>query len=223
MKIRAVIFDFDGPINDSFREGLRRIEVLAGINQLGFSRKKRQNLIKLWGKPGIDLLQDGLEISRGLAEKIYPQWEAWDLIDPIPLVPGAREALRWNRQRKILNTLLTSRHEKNISDIFDKLDLTDEFKVIQTGQQGLFRKPDPQVFDHTLACLEEGFGILKNECVFIGDTPEDILCGTQAGIEVVVVMTGPYWLEHILKYPVKPQNVMPSIDYLPEWIEKNGD
>ena len=41
-------------------------------------------------------------------------WEVWDLVDPIPLVPGAREALRWNRKNDILNTLLTSRNQKNI-------------------------------------------------------------------------------------------------------------
>ncbi|OGN13319.1 MAG: hypothetical protein A3C71_01510 [Candidatus Yanofskybacteria bacterium RIFCSPHIGHO2_02_FULL_43_15c] len=222
MKIKAVIFDFDGPINDSFREGLRRIEVLAGMNQVEFNRNKRQNLIKLWGKPGVELLQGGLEIERELAEKIYSQWEVWDLVDPIPLVPGAREALRWNRKNDILNTLLTSRNQKNISDIFDKLDLMEEFAVIQTRQDSQFRKPDPQVFSYTLDRLKREFGVAREECIFVGDTPEDILCGMSV-IETLVVMTGPYWLEHILQYPVKPQNVMPSVDYLSEWIEKNSD
>jgi len=223
LKIRAVIFDFDGPVNDSFREGLRRIEVLASTNQIQFNRDKRQKLIKLWEKPGVDLLQGGLEIERELAEKVYPQWEIWDLVDPIPLVPGARESLRWNRKQKILNTLLTSRNQKNILDIFDKLDLMEEFTIIQTRQDSLFRKPDPRVFTPTLARLWAEFGISREECVFIGDTPEDILCGVQAQIETVVVTTGPYWLEHILQYPVKPQNIMPSIDYLREWIEKHND
>jgi len=70
--------------------------------------------------------------------------------------------------------------------------------------------------------LKREFGVAREECIFVGDTPEDILCGMSV-IETLVVMTGPYWLEHILQYPVKPQNVMPSVDYLSEWIEKNSD
>lgn len=220
MKIQAVIFDFDGPINDSFREGLRRIEVLCGINKIEFNRERRQRLIRLWGKPGIGLLEEGLGISNELAREIYPQWEVWDLIVPIPLILGAREMLYWNRKNKILNTLLTSRNKKNIREIFEKLDLGDDFAVISTRQDTEFNKPDSRVFDFTLKELAEKFSISKEECIFIGDTPEDITCGLTAGIETLVVMTGPYWLEHILQYPIKPQNVLPSVDYLPEWIEK---
>jgi len=105
MKIRVAIFDFDGPINDSFREGLRRIEVLCGINKIEFNREKRQRLIRIWGESGIGLLEEGLGISNDLAREIYSQWEVWDLIMPIPLIPGARETLYWNRKNKILNTL----------------------------------------------------------------------------------------------------------------------
>lgn len=217
--LRAVIFDFDGPINDSFREGLRRIEVLCGINKIGFDREKRQQLIKLWGKPGVVLLQESLGISKELAETIYPQWEVWDFIQPISLIPGARETLRWNRKNKIVNALLTSRNKKNVTDIFEKLDLTEEFTVISTRQDSDFRKPDPRVFDFVMNELNQ-HGIEKDGCIFIGDTPEDITCGQEAEIETLVVMTGPYWLEHILRYPVKPQNILPSVDYLPEWIEK---
>ncbi len=220
MKIQAVIFDFDGPINDSFREGLRRIEVLCGINKIEFDREVRQRLIRLWGKPGVGLLEEGLGISKELAEKIYPQWEIWDFISPIPLIPGARETLRWNRKQKILNIILTSRNKQNIRDIFEKLGLGEEFAIISTGQDCEFKKPDPRVFGHITSELAK-LGIGKDGCVFIGDTPEDISCGLAAGIETLVVLTGPYWLEHILQYPLKPQNVLPSVDYLPEWIEKH--
>ena len=114
MKISAVIFDFDGPINDSFREGLRRIEVLCGINKIEFNREKRQALIKLWGKPGVILLQEGLGISKELAETIYQQWEVWDLIYPVPLIPGALETLRNNRKNSAFKII------RNCSDIFER-------------------------------------------------------------------------------------------------------
>lgn len=223
MKIKAAIFDFDGPLNDSFREGLRRIEILCGINKIPYTKEERKRLVKFWGLPGVELLQKGLNINKELAEVVYPQWEVFDLVNPIPLINGAREALRWNRNRKILNTLLTSRNKQNIDDIFEKLDLHREFSLLSTRQDTQFKKPDPRVFDHTLKELKEKFGVEKEECVFIGDTPEDIKCGNAAGVETVVVMTGPYWLEHLITFPVKPQNIIPSVDYFDEWVEKYQD
>ena len=90
MHVRAVIFDFDGPINDSFREGLRRIKVLCAIYDIPFGRMQRKKLTELWGIPGIELLEQGVDISRNFAERVYRGWERMDLTDPVPLVPGTR-------------------------------------------------------------------------------------------------------------------------------------
>ena len=220
MRIRGAIFDFDGPLNDSFREGLRRIEVLCGINNLPFTREIRQRLIRLWGKPGVQLLEEGLGVTSELAGHVYVQWEAFDLIMPIPFIPGTFDTLRWNRQHGIQNAVLTSRNRKNIHDIFEKCDFEREFAVVSTRQDTEFKKPDPQVFNFVLKRFSEDFCIAREECIFIGDTPEDITCGQAAGIETLVVLTGPYWCDHILQYPVKPTNILASVDYLPEWIDR---
>lgn len=223
MIIECGIYDFDGPINDSFREGLRRIEVLCGLNKVPFNRETRQRLIRLWGKPGAELLERGLGVSRKLAKKIYREWEIYDLIYPIPLIPGSRETLSYARKNGIKNALLTSRNRRNIYDIFEKLDLAREFDVISTRQDCRFKKPDPRVFQFILGQLKRKFGITKDRCIFVGDTPEDITCGLAAEIETLVVLTGPYWVEDIQKFPIKPGNILPSIDYLPEWLVKHRD
>ena len=220
MHIRTVIFDVDGPLFDSFREGLRRIEALCKINGIEFSKAKRQRLIQIWGKWGVQLLEEGLGITKELAEHIYPQWEALDLVMPVPLIPGTRDALRYNRQMGIKNCILTSRLKQNFSLILEKQDLTREFTIVSTREDTEFKKPDPRVFDYVLCHLAEDFSITREGCIFVGDTPEDITCGQAAGIETLVVLTGPYWLEHILQYPVKPTNILPSVDYLPEWIDR---
>ena len=223
MEIKAVIFDFDGPINDSFREGLRRIEVIAGMHGIPFTKTERQRIISLWGGPGAELLEKGLVIPKARAEELYAKWELWDLLQSVPLVPGARETLRWNHGQKIVNTLLTSRNKKNLTDIFEKIGLANEFEIISTRQDTLFPKPDPRAFEFVLRELSDRFDISKKHCIFVGDNKTDILCGTAVRIETLVVMTGQYWLEDIAKYPIELKNILPSIDYLPEWIEKHQD
>lgn len=219
MNIRAVIFDCDGPILDSFRAGLKRIKILCAIHDIPFNRKERLRLTKLWGMPGIELLKEGLGIGAALAEAMYPEWERMDLHDPIPLVPGAREALFWLRKNNIASTLLTSRHREGVRDLLDRLDLEREFAVIATKQDAQFYKPDPRTFWFTLEKLKER-GIQKKNCVFVGDTPADIEAGKRAKIKTVVVQTGPYLLKHVIRYPIPLQNIINSVDDLPLWIEE---
>lgn len=219
MKVRATIFDADGPIIDSFDKGLERIEVLANMHNVHFDNSTKMRLVNLWGLYGPTLLEQGLQISREEAAIIYPKWEAWDRTSPQPLIEGAREALRTIGNQGVIRTLLTSRNRQNVNDIFDKLDLHRELDITQTYQESSYKKPDPRVFDYTLELLEKQ-GISRSECIFIGDTDQDIQAGINAGIETLVVLTGPYGykIDELLTLQVKPQNILTSIARLPEWL-----
>ena len=220
-KIRGVILDFDGVVNDSFHEGLRRIRNLCAVFDVNFTPASRRKLTELWGLPGVELLKQGLDISEGMAKQLYPAWERIDLADPIPLVPGAKEALLWLRRNGFTTCLLTSRNRENIMDIFEKIDLLREFGVISTRQESPWRKPDPRVFQYTLGELKDRFGIEAQECIFVGDTPADIDAGKAIGMETLLVQTGPYLLRHARELPITLENVLHSIDDLPMWIEEH--
>lgn len=219
MKVKGVVFDFDGPVCDSFREGLRRIEVLARTNDIPFDRTMRKRLIDLWGLAGVELLQRGLGIHPELAKILYTKWEVWDVVDPPQLIPGAQECLVWNDRQGIANCLLTSRNLTSLQGFFHKYSLDRDFSFIQTREQCVARKPDPKVLKPCLQFLRKR-GIKKSEVIFVGDTPEDIKTANAAGVEVVVVMTGSYWADQFLNFPVKQQNIIASVDYLPEWVER---
>lgn len=223
MFVEAVIYDCDGVVLDSFREGLRRIRVLAAIHDIPFTRKSRSKLTKVWGIPGIPLLEQGLEINKKLATEIYKDWEKMDLHDPIPNIPGARDVLFWARKNNIKNCLLTSRHKKNLMAILDRTDLTREFAYISAREDPYYSKPDPRAFRTTLEKLREEYGIKKESCLFVGDTPADIQAGHNADIETLVVQTGPYLLKHSEQFPIELGNILQSIDDLPIWIEENHD
>ncbi|MDP3770610.1 MAG: HAD-IA family hydrolase [Candidatus Sungbacteria bacterium] len=223
MRVRAVIFDFDGPICDSFREGIRRIKLLCAIHDVHFGREERRRLTELWGLPGKELLEQGVGVFSHLLDTMYKEWEQLDLHDPVPLVPAAKEVLYWLRKNKFVSTILTTRNTENLMEIFDRLDLAREFDVISARQDTIHRKPDPRAFSYTLETLYGLFGITKEQCIFVGDTPTDIVAGLASGIETLVVQTGPYLLKHVETHPIKLQNLLTSIDDLPGWLEEHHE
>lgn len=224
MKIRAVVFDLDGPILDSFREGLRRIKTICAIYDIPFRREHYKKLAELWGIPGVELLVQGLGLNEEFARRVfYPAWERLDLNQPASLVPRTREVLSWLRRNKITAAVLTSRHREHVVDMFERLDLARDFSIVSTKFDTLFRKPDPRVFYHVLKELKDKFRVDKNKCIFVGDTPADVDAGQAIGIETLLVQTGPYLLKHAKKLPLTLANVLNSIDDLPGWIEEHGE
>ncbi|HEY4486124.1 MAG TPA: HAD family phosphatase [Candidatus Paceibacterota bacterium] len=220
MLLKAVIMDFDGVILDSFREGLRRIKWIATTHDIPWDRSARRKLTELWGAPGIELLKKGLGVNEALALRMYTDWEKLDEADPIDLIPGARETLIWLRKNNFLKCLITSRHRESLLKILDADDLISEFEIITTKQDCPYHKPDPRVFVHCLDTLQT-HGISKEHCIFIGDTPSDILAGKNAGIETLIVQTGPYLLKHAAEHPIDLGNILQSIDDLPMWVEEH--
>jgi phosphoglycolate phosphatase-like HAD superfamily hydrolase len=227
MFIRGVIYDYDGVLLDSFRGGLRKIAALCAMEEIPFGREERQRLTSLWGKPAIELLQESLGINESLARKFNEHWIRWDNKQPPELVPGARSTLSWCRRNDFKGALLTSRHRENVNTMLDRVDLLPEFAVVTTREDVTHLKPDPRALRPTLEVFEEKFGIRKEEVVFIGDTPSDIETGHRAGITTLVVQTGPYLLHHSTKRfggkRVQLQNILPSVDEFPQWVEKNHD
>lgn len=223
MDIRGVLLDFDGVISDSFREGLRRIQVLCALHDIRFERDTRTKLFNNWGLPGVELFKQCLGVNEALARRMYVDWEKFDKASLIPLIPSAREVLAWLRRNGLKSALITSRHRENLLEILDRLDLVDEFLVITAKEDSPYHKPDPRVFRFALETLHERCGIGKGQCIFVGDTPSDTVAGHNAGLETLVVQTGPYLLEHIEQHPLSLGNILKSIEDLPYWIEKHHD
>jgi HAD superfamily hydrolase (TIGR01509 family) len=149
-------------------------------------------------------------------------WETLDTSQRPQLIPGAREVLLWLRHNKFKLALITSRHKKWLTELLDEIDLLNKFEVITAKEDCPHHKPDPRVFRYALERLEE-LGIAKENCIFVGDTPSDTQAGHAAGLETLVVQTGPYMIEHVNQYPIKLGNILRSIDDLPFWIEKNHE
>lgn len=227
MRFQAFIFDLDGVILDSFREGIRRIRMICSVHEIPFDRTVRLRLTAAWGMPGEALLHQGLNLSsKVFAKELYKEWERIDQNDPPQLVPGARETLIWLRQNDFKCALLTSRNKKNTRNVLKRHDLLREFALVTTGEDVHHRKPDPRAMSPILEMLEDWKSIKAPECAFVGDTLTDVKCGVAAGLRTLVVQTGPFLLRHVKnanELPIPIGNVLGSIEELPGWVEENFD
>lgn len=223
MLVKAWMLDCDGVLLDTFRNGLTRIKILCAMHDVRYTLHERRKLTEIWGLPGKELLLRGLGISEALAEQMYIEWERYDLAEPPPFVPGAREVLYWLRRNEMKTVLLTSRRRKNLMAILDRKDLLGEFAFLSTKDDCAHSKPDARAFRFALETLEENYGITREHIVFAGDTPADIQGGKNAGIRTIVMQTGPYLLEHMADNPMQAGDILPSIDEIPAWMEKHHD
>lgn len=216
MKIKAVISDFDSPISDSYQEGIRRIRKLCAAEEITFGRQERRKLAEFWGLPGKELLQIALGITSELADAMYVEWERMDLADPIPLVSGAKEVLDWAKRNGFISCLLTMRYRASMMDILKRIDLGRRFDIVSCSQDVVYHKPDPRAFWHIQQELKDRFDIALDECIFVGDTANDVRAGKAAGIRPLVVMTGPYLADGAER--IDHPDILPSIDALPAWM-----
>lgn len=226
MLVRAVLTDFDGPVNDSYHEGLRRIQMLCALETIPFTVVDRQRLKQNWGKPGRMLLLDSVEAitTEEMADRIYRQWIVYDQENPIPLVPDARSTLAWLRKHNGFPTgCITSRDPEDIEKLFTIIDIDQYFDAVSTKQivnGEVICKPDPRViqpiFDRFQEIADDSAnpdelrrrydGITPGDCIFIGDTRSDVLAGWQYGMgATLVVLNGPINAEQIEQLHEDPE------------------
>ena len=190
--VRAVIFDFDGTIIDSYLEGFRRVKEIALSHGVHFGADAQRRFLAHWGLPGTDLLRIGLGISEQRATTLYEAWEHYDQAIPIPLIKGAKDTFYWLQKHNIYSALLTSRNRIPTEPLLDRLDIVHEFTYASFNDDTPWSKPHKRVFESMLSVLKAKHGVTAEECLYVGDTASDMAAGINAEIETILVKTGPY-------------------------------
>lgn len=222
IQLRAVFFDYDGPIKDSFNIGKGML--LAASRRFGIqvTPHHEKKLIVLWGLPEIEMLKQAFDIPDTKAKELYEEWVLEGKNSKISLVEGAREALRCVREMGIVTVLFTSRSGAYIAEELKSERLSSFFDYAYTKDNLSFLKPDPRAFERPLLELHKEFGIRKEECLFVGDTWTDAFCGSRAGVRTIIVLNGPYrFPEHAEKHFVGSGRQISSINVLLKWLIAN--
>src|ERR1700686_1751209 len=177
-EIKGVLFDWDGTLLDSFHADSSAY--LAMFQEMGVAWGLDQ-LTEHYSPNWYDVYR-----AAGLAEN---HWNAADAawrkhysgFHP-KLIPGARKVLTAVGRRYKLG-LVTSGDRDRVLRQLREFRLTKSFRARVCSGDTVHKKPHPEPLNFALQCI----GLKPANCVYVGDSPEDVQMAKSAkvrGIEV---------------------------------------
>jgi HAD superfamily hydrolase (TIGR01509 family) len=138
-------------------------------------------------------------------------WRAAYAAERPALLPGARAVLR-NLKRKFSLGLVTSGSRDRVQTQIRRFRFTQLFSACVFSEDTRRKKPDAAPLRLALKRL----GAKPSECVYVGDTPEDVLMARGAGMPVIGVL-GPFPSSGRMR-AAKPDVLLQSIRELPDCL-----
>ncbi len=202
--IRAVLFDWDGTLLDSYRADTQAY--LEMFHALGIG----------WGLDDLarHYSPDWHRVYRaarlpegrwGEADRLWLQF--YRRHRPV-LLPGARRVLRV-LHRRVMLALVTSGDRTRVVPQLRRLHLASLFAVRVCGQDTRLRKPHPAPLELAMRRL----GLRPAVCVYVGDSPDDVEMARRAGVHAVAVRSAFSTLARLRR--ARPAAVLSSVEKLP--------
>jgi beta-phosphoglucomutase len=186
-KTRAVIFDMDGVLVDSYRAHYESWKKLGEQHCLEmteqqfaatFGRTSRDIIHNLWGD--------------AVAEEDIPAWDEQKeafyrdiLRQDFPAMDGATELLRALHESGFAIAIGSSGPPENIAVVCEMLDGAELIEAQVTGQDVTRGKPDPQVF----LIAAERLGVEPVRCAVVEDAPAGVEAARRAKM-ASIALTG---------------------------------
>lgn len=181
-ELKAILFDLDGVIIDSFEPWFNIFNELRRTKGLG-EMSKQEFLKKVWGgSPANDtkLLNTAPEEIEKSYKELYKKH-----VYKSKLLPNAREVLSKIREKKYKIGLVTNTYHENVELTLKHHHIKEVFDVVIAGDQIENPKPYPDAI--LKAC--EKLNVMPEEILYIGDTKIDYKAGKAAGCVVVGLNT----------------------------------
>jgi beta-phosphoglucomutase len=188
---KAVIFDVDGVLVDSFESHFQSWHALAQECGFSFTRKQfagtfgmtsRAIIRRLWGESA-GLSDERIGEMDDRKEALFREIVEEDF----PAMDGAESLIRQLRDAGFRLAVGSSGPPENVNLVLERLGVRDMIAVAITGRDVSRGKPDPQVFQ----LASERLGVLADRCVVIEDAPAGIAAAHAAGLRAIgLVSTG---------------------------------
>jgi HAD superfamily hydrolase (TIGR01509 family) len=211
--IKGIVFDFDGTIVDSMQMVFNALN--DALKKRGLPIIEVELLGRRAGLPVSDIISSKVHITQSVAKGIEKDvFEAYTAFckTSCELLPQVESTLKMLKSQKIKLGLLTTTPRNPLKLVAAKFSLKDYFEIM-LAKEDVKNKPNPEGLNKIIA----EFGISKDECIYVGDSPIDILTGKAAGIKTIAVTTGIATIQQLEE--AKPNYIIPNIERLLTYIK----
>jgi beta-phosphoglucomutase family hydrolase len=185
---RAVIFDMDGVLVDSYQAHFESWKALAAEHGRSFSE---EDFARTFGRTSRDIIESLWGASRIAAadvermdqrkEALYRERVARDF----PEMDGASDLIDALREAGFALAVGSSGPPENVDLVLARLGPRHLFDAVVTGRDVSRGKPDPQVF----LLAAERLGVVPLRCLVVEDAPAGIEAATRAGMASVALLS----------------------------------
>jgi HAD superfamily hydrolase (TIGR01509 family) len=191
--IRGVVFDFDGTLVDSMKM------IFETLNNSLSKRDLPTIELDLLGRMAGRSLSDIINAKMCVPEPTMEAIEK-DVFDTYiefcrtscQLLPNVENTLKALKSRRVKLGLLTTTPWKPLNLVVRKLAIRNYFDIM-LAKDDAKNKPSPEGLEQIIT----EFGIGKDECLYVGDSPIDVLTGKAAGIKTIAITTGVSTIEQL--------------------------
>jgi len=181
LRLRAVLFDWDGTLVDSAEASFRCYGRLFASYGIAFDRP----LFAATYSPDWYRTYEAVALPREHWSEADSRWVELYGEERVELLPGAGEALARLRQAGVATALVTSGSRARVDREIAGLGATRLFECIVCGEDAR-RKPDPE----PLRLALDRLAVDPTQAAYVGDSPEDVWMARAAGVRVVGVEGG---------------------------------
>lgn len=212
-RIKAVIFDLDGTLADTLPLCIKAFR--QSVEPLINRPVSDAEIIATFGpsEEGTIMALAPDYYDKGVADYLHYYERLHDMC-PVPF-EGMQELLQTLKDRGVRIAMVTGKGKHSTAISLKHFELTHYFERIETGSPEGARKAEG------IQLIADGLtGISKEEMVYVGDAPSDIIASRKAGIPVVAAAwagtAGPQPLQEL-----KPDEMFYSINEFADWLLEN--
>lgn len=210
---RLLVFDWDGTLADSEHRIVAAAQ--AAIGTLGLPARDHEQVREIIGLAMSEACQLLFpDITKSQEHQFIACYREYYLRKtgvPIPLFPGAREALRGFAEQRYQLAVATGKGRRGLDRDIASHGLGTLFSTTRCADDAP-SKPHPQM----LVDIMEELQVASAETLMIGDTAYDMEMARNAGVAYVAVSSGVHDRQRLLEFD--PLALLDSIAELPAWL-----